>query len=76
MNYNVNSTSEKPAFDFRLRIVRDERYRLETEACAKWTGDSDASDMAVMEVGILSGFSLDTEGAQKVFILVYFTPNI
>lgn len=66
VTYHVNSTSEKPSFDFRFKIVRDEQYELETEACAKWTGESDASDMAVMEIGIISGFSLDSEQARKL----------
>ena len=66
VTYHVNSTLEKTSFDFRFQIVKDELDVLETEACAKWTGESDASDMTVMEVGIISGFSLDSEQARKV----------
>jgi len=35
-------------------------------SCARWEGDGESSDMAVMELGIASGFSPSQDAIEKV----------
>jgi hypothetical protein len=39
-------------------------------ACAKWQGEGQDSDMAVMELGVASGFSPDQDVVSKVYFII------
>lgn len=66
VTYNLEKAPTKRSFDFDLDIVTQTDYQIEAKACAKWTENADSSGMAVLEVGIPSGFTPDMEKIQKV----------
>lgn len=67
VTYNLPEAPSKRSFDFDLNIVSQSDNQIETKACAKWTENEDSSGMAVLEVGIPSGFTPDMEKIEKVF---------
>ena len=66
VTYNVDKAPEENSFDFLLKVVKETKYEIEIKACSQWTGGNQNSGMAVMDVGIPSGFELDWDTVDKV----------
>lgn len=68
VTYNVDKAPEDNSFDFLLEVVRETKYEIEVKACSQWTEKkkNQNSGMAVMDVGIPSGFELDWDTVDKV----------
>ena len=66
VSYNVDKAPPESSFDFVLEVIRETNYEIELKACSKWTEEDQKSGMAVMDVGIPSGFELDWDGVEKV----------
>ncbi|KAK7473597.1 hypothetical protein BaRGS_00035144, partial [Batillaria attramentaria] len=58
--FNVEAEVEEPAFELHVNLTKDTLNLLEMEMCARWLA-AGSSGMAVQEVGIPSGFEVDTE---------------
>nr|KAG5689527.1 hypothetical protein BaRGS_008902 [Batillaria attramentaria] len=58
--FNVEAEVEEPAFELHVNLTKDTLNLLEMETCARWLA-AGSSGMAVQEVGIPSGFEVDTE---------------
>lgn len=54
------------SFDFLLEVIRETKYEIDVKACSKWTDRNQNSGMAVMDVGIPSGFELDWDTVDMV----------
>ena len=50
------------------QVIKEGSNEIETKTCARWQGEGNASDMAVIEVGVISGFVPDGEVITKVLI--------
>ena len=66
VTYNVDKAPEDNSFDFLLEVVRETKYEIEVKVCSQWTDGKQNSGMAVMDVGIPSGFELDWDTVDKV----------
>ena len=66
VNYNVDKAPEEASFDFLLDVIKETKFEVEVKACSMWTGNEQNSGMAVMDVGIPSGFELDWDSVEKV----------
>lgn len=66
VTYNVDKAPEDNSFDFLLEVVRETKYEIEVKACSQWNDKNQNSGMAVMDVGIPSGFELDWDTVDKV----------
>jgi len=66
VSYNVDKAPPESSFDFVLEVIRETNYEIELKACSKWTEEDQKSGMAVMDVGIPSGFELDWDGVEKI----------
>nr|BAJ05272.1 CD109-like molecule [Diadumene lineata] len=66
VTYHVEKVKDKPDFNFVVEILKEGNYEIETVSCARWEGDGDSSDMAVMELGIASGFSPSQDAIEKL----------
>nr|KAG5690559.1 hypothetical protein BaRGS_014692 [Batillaria attramentaria] len=58
--FNVEAEVEEPAFELHVNLTKDTLNLLEMEMCARWLV-AGSTGMAVQEVGIPSGFEVDTE---------------
>ncbi|KAJ7374578.1 hypothetical protein OS493_004916 [Desmophyllum pertusum] len=66
VNYNVDKAPEEASFDFLLDVIKETKFEVEVKACSMWTGNEQNSGMAVMDVGIPSGFELDWDSVEKI----------
>lgn len=66
VTYNVDKAPEENSFDFLLEVIRETDYEIEIQACSKWTENDQSSGMAVMDVGIPSGFELDQDSVDTI----------
>ncbi|KAK3746370.1 hypothetical protein QZH41_006300 [Actinostola sp. cb2023] len=66
VTYHVDKAPDKSSFNFVIEILNQGNYEIETKSCAKWQGDGDDSDMAVMELGVVSGFSPSQDAIDKL----------
>lgn len=66
VTYNVDKAPEDSSFDFLLEVIRETEYEIEVKACSQWTDGNQNSGMAVMDVGIPSGFELDWDTVDKI----------
>lgn len=66
VTYNVDKAPADSSFDFLLEVIRETKYEIEVKACSMWNGNDPDSGMAVMDVGIPSGFELDWDSVEKV----------
>lgn len=66
VTYNVDKAPDDSSFDFLLEVIRETKYEIEVKACSMWTESDQSSGMAVMDVGIPSGFELDWNSVEKV----------
>ena len=66
VTYNVDKAPDENSFDFLLEVIRETDYEIEVQACSKWTENDQSSGMAVMDVGIPSGFELDQNSVDEV----------
>lgn len=66
VTYNVDKAPEDNSFNFLLEVIRETEYEIEVKACSQWTVKNQNSGMAVMDVGIPSGFELDWDIVDKV----------
>ena len=66
VTYNVDKAPGDNSFDFLLEVIRETKYEIEVKACSQWTVRKQNSGMAVMDVGIPSGFELDWDTVDKV----------
>lgn len=66
VTYNVDKAPDENSFDFLLEVIRETDYEIEVQACSKWTENDQSSGMAVMDVGIPSGFELDQNSVDKI----------
>lgn len=66
VTYNVDKAPEDNSFDFLLEVVRETKYEIEVKVCSQWNDKNQNSGMAVMDVGVPSGFELDWDTVDKV----------
>ena len=66
VTYNVDKAPAESSFDFVLNVIRETDYEIEVKACSMWTENGQSSGMAIMDVGIPSGFELDADSVNKV----------
>ncbi|XP_073231989.1 CD109 antigen-like [Porites lutea] len=66
VSYNVDKAPPESSFDFSLVVMRETDYEIELKACSKWTEKDQESGMAVMDVGIPSGFELNWDSVEKL----------
>ena len=62
----MDKAPDDNSFDFLLDVIRETNYEIVIEACSQWTDPNQNSGMAVMDVGIPSGFELDWDTVDKV----------
>ena len=72
VTYNVDKAPEDNSFDFLLEVVEETEYEIEVKACSQWTDGNQNSGMAVMDVGIPSGFELDWDTVDEVTMSTNF----
>ena len=72
VTYNVDKAPPESSFDFLLDVIRETDYEIDVKACSMWTENDQKSGMAVMDVGIPSGFELNWDGVEKVKAFVKF----
>ncbi|XP_078364931.1 CD109 antigen-like isoform X2 [Oculina patagonica] len=66
VTYNVDKAPDESSFDFLLEVIRETKYEIEVKACSMWSENDQDSGMAVMDVGIPSGFELDWNSVEKI----------
>ncbi|XP_076446304.1 CD109 antigen-like [Babylonia areolata] len=66
--FNVEAEVEEPTFDVTVTLEKDSLNTLQLQTCARWLGEG-SSGMAVMEVGIPSGFEVDVDNMQSPRVL-------
>lgn len=60
--YNVRDREPEPSFDVHVQIYsNDSAARLIMDVCAEFTGDGQASNMAIMEISLPSGYIVDED---------------
>ena len=74
VTYNVDKAPEDNSFDFLLEVIRETKYEIVIKACSQWTDRNQNSGMAVMDVGIPSGFELDWDTVDKVTMNTKLNP--
>ena len=62
----MDKAPPESSFDFVLEVLRETDSDIQLRACSMWTEKEQDSGMAVMDVGIPSGFELDWDSVQKV----------
>ena len=67
----MDKAPPESSFDFSLVVMRETDYEIELKACSKWTEKDQESGMAVMDVGIPSGFELNWDSVEKVRMLIF-----
>ena len=67
----MDKAPPESSFDFSLVVMRETDYEIELKACSKWTEKDQESGMAVMDVGIPSGFELNWDSVDKVRMLIF-----
>ncbi|KAL8605629.1 hypothetical protein ACOMHN_066324 [Nucella lapillus] len=66
--FNVEAEVEEPTFDVTVSLQKDTLNLLQIQACARWFGQ-ETSGMAVMEVGVPSGFEVDVDTIERPKVL-------
>ncbi|XP_076447000.1 CD109 antigen-like [Babylonia areolata] len=66
--FNVEAEVEEPTFDVTVTLEKDSLNTLQLQTCARWLGEG-SSGMAVMEVGIPSGFEVDVDNMKSPRVL-------
>ncbi|XP_071823083.1 uncharacterized protein [Apostichopus japonicus] len=65
--YHVDEVTQEPPFVFNVDVRDITTKEIEMIACGQYTGDRDATSMAIMELEIPSGFSVSKEKLAKMF---------
>lgn len=64
--YNVRDKEPEPSFDVHVQIYSEDfAARLIMDVCAEFTGDGEASNMALMEISLPSGYIVDEESLDE-----------
>lgn len=66
VTYNVDKAPPESSFDITLEIIKETHYEIVLKACSMWTDMEQESGMAIMDVGIPSGFALDWDSVEKI----------
>ncbi|XP_031563993.1 CD109 antigen-like [Actinia tenebrosa] len=66
VRYHVTKEPVNSNFDFIVKVLKEEDDNIEIEACAQYLGKEETSNMAVMEIGVASGFAPDKEVLKKL----------
>lgn len=65
--YNIRDIELEPSFDVHVQIYsEDSAARLIMDVCAEFTGDGEASNMALMEISLPSGYIVDEESLDEI----------
>lgn len=66
----MDKAPPESSFDITLEIIKETDYEIVLKACSMWTDMEQESGMAIMDVGIPSGFALDWDSVEKVSMTV------
>lgn len=65
--YNILEKEKQPSFSIKIVVNKETpAFKLELDVCVQYTGEGEASNMAILEVPLPSGYVADTEGFEQI----------
>ena len=66
MTYNVDKAPADNSFKLDVQVITADKNKVKTQSCVSYTGEGDNSGMAIMEIGLPSGFIVDQDDIKEV----------